>query len=290
MSDFNITLFEACELLNRSKKSISRYIRRGLLHPEKVKSQQGTLEYRFTKADIEAFKVLDALETDEPRPDGTEWTGQTGHKEQTRQTRQDTLKREKPLNKEDLDQRRQDTPPDQTGHNPEETGHFRDQTGHDNEVISLLKETTGLLKDQLKVKDEQIKDLGGKIDQLIERDRETNIILKGLQDKVYMLGQGKAEPIDTEADEPADTSLQDLADNQEEITETDKQLDNSSDELDKQGDNKPEDTPEAVLEPLETAQEALEETGQDEPIKTADKRQDEQEPVIKGGIFSRLFK
>jgi hypothetical protein len=55
MSDFNITLFEACELLNRSKKSISRYIRRGLLHPEKVKSQQGTLEYRFSKADIEAL-------------------------------------------------------------------------------------------------------------------------------------------------------------------------------------------------------------------------------------------
>jgi hypothetical protein len=27
MSDYNITLFEACELLNRSKKSISRYIR-----------------------------------------------------------------------------------------------------------------------------------------------------------------------------------------------------------------------------------------------------------------------
>ena len=61
MSDFNITLFEACELLNRSKKSISRYIRRGLLHPEKVKSQQGTLEYRFTKADIEAFKDEEEL-------------------------------------------------------------------------------------------------------------------------------------------------------------------------------------------------------------------------------------
>jgi len=65
MSDFNITLFEACELLNRSKKSISRYIRRGLLHPEKVKSQQGTLEYRFSKADIEAFKAQEAERADE---------------------------------------------------------------------------------------------------------------------------------------------------------------------------------------------------------------------------------
>ena len=57
MSDYNLTLFEACELLNRSKKSISRYIRRGLLHPQQIKSQQGTLEYRFSKADLEAFKL-----------------------------------------------------------------------------------------------------------------------------------------------------------------------------------------------------------------------------------------
>ena len=59
MSDYNLTLFEACELLNRSKKSISRYIRRGLLHPQRVKSQQGTLEYRFSKEDLEAFKLKD---------------------------------------------------------------------------------------------------------------------------------------------------------------------------------------------------------------------------------------
>ncbi len=57
MSDYNITLLEACKLLNRSKKSISRYIRRGLLQPEEVKSQRGTLEYRFSKKDIEAFKA-----------------------------------------------------------------------------------------------------------------------------------------------------------------------------------------------------------------------------------------
>lgn len=57
ISDYNLTLFEACELLNRSKKSISRYIRRGLLHPQEIKSQQGTLEYRFSKADLEAFKL-----------------------------------------------------------------------------------------------------------------------------------------------------------------------------------------------------------------------------------------
>jgi len=176
MSDFNITLFETCELLNRSKKSISRYIRRGLLHPEKVKSQQGTLEYRFTKADIEAFKALEALNADETRQDET---GQSG------QTRQDTLKTENIKNKEVLEETRQDTP---------------DKTGQDNEVMTLLKETAGLLKDQLKVKDEQIKDLGGKIDQLIERDRETNILIGQLQSKVLMLEKPR-EPINGDAEE-----------------------------------------------------------------------------------------
>jgi len=181
MSDFNITLFETCELLNRSKKSISRYIRRGLLHPERVKSQQGTLEYRFSKADIEAFKTQEALKAEEARADRTERTDQTGHKtEQTGQGKEASFSE----NEAKTDQRRQDI-------NPEETGHLPDQTGQDGEVITLLKETTGLLKEQLIKKDEQIKDLGGKIDELIQRDRETNIILKGLQDKILMLEQPK---------------------------------------------------------------------------------------------------
>ena len=155
------------------------------MHPEKVKSQQGTLEYRFSKADIEAFKAQEALNAEQTRQDRTEETGQTG---QGGQTRQDTLKRENGLNKDDLSQRRQDT--------PEQTGHGR----QDSEVITLLKETTGLLKEQLVKKDEQIKDLGGKIDQLIERDRETNILIGQLQSKVLMLEKPR-EPINADADE-----------------------------------------------------------------------------------------
>jgi hypothetical protein len=190
MSDFNITLFEACELLNRSKKSISRYIRRGLLHPERVKSQQGTLEYRFTKADIEAFKALEAQNADETRQDETGQPEQTG---QSGQARQDTLKTENIKNKEVLEETRQDT--------PEQTRQDKTrETGQDSEVITLLKETTGLLKEQLTKKDEQIKDLGGKIDQLIERDRETNILIGQLQSKVLMLEKPR-EPINGEPEE-----------------------------------------------------------------------------------------
>lgn len=228
MSEYNITLFEACELLNRSKKSISRYIRRGLLHPEKVKSQQGTLEYRFSKADIEAFKAQEAQRADETGQDGTQ---ETGH-----------IKATFIANKEVLEETRQDTP-EQT--RPDRTR----ETGQDNEVLTLLKETTGFLKEQLVKKDEQIKDLGGKIDQLIERDRETNIILKGLQDKVFMIEGGKNEPINSETDEPADTFVQDLA---------------NKPDPDLQDLAKPEQTGQ---EPDQTGQDKAGETGQDKPAK-----------------------
>jgi len=155
MSDFNITLFEACKLLNKSKKSISRYIKHGLLHPERVKSQQGTLEYRFNKADIEAFKAQEL---------NAEETGQ----DKTQETRRDR--------------------PDKT-----------QETGQGNDIIMLLKETTGALKEQLIKKDDQINALGGTINQLIERDRETNILLGQLQSKVLMLEL--KEPINDDAEE-----------------------------------------------------------------------------------------
>ena len=155
------------------------------MHPEKVKSQQGTLEYRFSKADIEAFKAQEALNAEQTRQDTadrTEETRQTGH-----------IKTGFIENKEVLSETRQDT--------PEQTGHERqDKTGQESEVITLLKETTGLLRDQLKTKDEQISSLGGKIDQLIERDRETNILIGQLQSKVLMLEKPK-EPIISEAEE-----------------------------------------------------------------------------------------
>ncbi len=77
MSDFNITLFEACETLNRSKKSISRYIRQGKLSPQRVKSQQGTLEYRFNKADLEAFRAGETRQETQDTPDKTSQSGQT---------------------------------------------------------------------------------------------------------------------------------------------------------------------------------------------------------------------
>ena len=67
MREYDITLYEACEYLNRSKKTISRLIRKGKLHPKRAKSQQGTLEYRFSRADLNKYKATLGAE-DTPGP------------------------------------------------------------------------------------------------------------------------------------------------------------------------------------------------------------------------------
>ena len=177
MSDYNLTLFETCELLNRSKKSISRYIRRDLLHPQQIKSQQGTLEYRFSRADLEAFKLQETQDkTRQETGDTPDETSQSGQTEAT------------PIKEDKTKEIIEETRPDKAEQTSQDTPQ---ETGQNSEIINLLKETTGLLKEQLVKKDEQIKDLGGKIDQLIERDRETNILIGQLQSKVLMLGQPK---------------------------------------------------------------------------------------------------
>jgi hypothetical protein len=39
----DLTFFEACKLIKKSKRTVSRYIKTGLLNPEKVKSQKGMI-------------------------------------------------------------------------------------------------------------------------------------------------------------------------------------------------------------------------------------------------------
>ena len=59
------------------------------------------------------------------------------------------------------------------------------------EIINILKGELYKKDHQMKTKDWQIGSLGKKIDNLIERDRETNILIKGLQDKVFMIEEAK---------------------------------------------------------------------------------------------------
>lgn len=55
MSD--LTLKEVCEILGKSRRTLSRYISNGLLNPTKVKSDRGTLEYRFEQKKAEKIKI-----------------------------------------------------------------------------------------------------------------------------------------------------------------------------------------------------------------------------------------
>ncbi|MBI2642441.1 MAG: hypothetical protein HYW97_01180, partial [Candidatus Wildermuthbacteria bacterium] len=59
------------------------------------------------------------------------------------------------------------------------------------ELLKAKDEMIQTLQGVVETKDNQIVDLSKKIDQLIERDRETNFLLKGLQDRIFLLEKGK---------------------------------------------------------------------------------------------------
>ena len=130
MEDYDLTFYEACEFLSRSRKSITRYVLHGMLHPKRIKSQRGTLEYRFSKKELTEFK----------------------------------------------DKMRHDTPEDEVDHE------------YKTEIMEVPKQQNDetfvdFLKEQIKVKDSQIAEL-------LERQRETNILMQGLHDTILRLERG----------------------------------------------------------------------------------------------------
>ena len=122
----DITFIEACKLLKKSKRTLTRYIKNGLLNPDKIKTEKGILKYRFSQSEVENLKKRGRGQA----------TGQN-------------IKTDRNIN----------------------------------DTLVLLKS----LNRQLRVKDDQIKSLSNKIDELIERQRETNILTGQLQNKVFLL-------------------------------------------------------------------------------------------------------
>ena len=51
---------ETCNILGKSKRTVSRYIKKGLLRPEKVRGQKG-IEYRFNRTEVESLKNPDTI-------------------------------------------------------------------------------------------------------------------------------------------------------------------------------------------------------------------------------------
>ncbi len=234
-NDFTLTLFEVCEMLNKSTRTITRYIQRNILHPRHSRSRKGTLEYRFSYAEVErvreanranqsylygrpvyrttynaSFADYNALaqppaapflapgmsypampnyayqdppvQYPQSMPQGAP-QGRINSTQDFNAPRQDLP----PLKKQDAPQKniqKEDLPPAEKKEMPGRASE---------EIISLLKETTEMLRGQLKIKDDQIKNLDDKIGQMIERNRETNILLKGLQDKIMLLEKPKAK-------------------------------------------------------------------------------------------------
>ena len=55
-NEFNLKLPDVCKILGRSRRTVSRHIQNRNLHPQRIKSRQGTLEYRFSMNDLDQFK------------------------------------------------------------------------------------------------------------------------------------------------------------------------------------------------------------------------------------------
>jgi len=51
----NLNLKEFCGIVDKSIKTISRKISQGKIHPQIIKSKQGTREYRFNEDNVKAF-------------------------------------------------------------------------------------------------------------------------------------------------------------------------------------------------------------------------------------------
>jgi len=125
-TDYNISFSESCKILKKSKRTVSRYIKKKLLHPDKIKTEKGT-EYRFSLAELENLKK-----------------------------------------------------PDTTG---QMTGQNKEIEKNDDDTLALIKDKNSRIKSlekQLKVKDKQIANFQ-------DRQREANILMGQLQNKVLML-------------------------------------------------------------------------------------------------------
>ena len=143
----DITFIEACKILGKSERTLSRYIKKKLLNPNKIKTEKG-IEYRFDRSEVESLKKPEAI----------------GH-----MTRQN----QKPIKKEE-------------------------------DTLALIKDKNSRIKfleKQLKVKDKQIANFQ-------DRQRETNILMGQLQNKVLMLEDKSKGKQSDKNYRPGDTTSQ----------------------------------------------------------------------------------
>jgi len=230
--DYLMTLHEVCEALGKSSRTITRYVRQQILRPREVKSRQGTLEYRFSRREVNALRdnqksrypyLFDENDQPNPLPNYTQAQANfasygvspavspaqpflvpgvafpMSQPQYPQSPPQNFYPQAFPQGPEidfepDFDFVKKGKQKQKTKDKDDIDRDREPQIHANDEIVSLLKETTEMLRGQLKAKDDQIKNLDDKIGQLIERNRETNILLKGLQDKIMLLEQPKPKP------------------------------------------------------------------------------------------------
>jgi Helix-turn-helix domain len=186
--DYNLTMFEACEKLGKSKKTLSRYVRRKLIRPILVKSIKGTPEYRFSEAELQAFKdgqprqeiPFDSIMARQEGQIANTFETINESAETRQETKPETGRQDK-INIKDNAQELKEKIEETRQESKAETGKM-EQTRQD-ETTNLIAETIKALTEQLRKKDNQLEAKDKQIDSLLERNREMNLLLKFLQDK-----------------------------------------------------------------------------------------------------------
>lgn len=192
MGDYTLTLEEVSKRLNKSKKTISRYIKNGLLHPEETLSEKNTLVYKFSEADLELFKSGQGRQDKKPRED------KTGHKQKTSR-----------VNKLNRGQTRQDN---------EETRGDNDRTAKlEDRILRELDKKQA----QLEEKDRQIAKSQKTIDELTATVRQNSETLKIYSVKLLALTEGKTGQIIEDIQEVVGTKEEETDQTPEIVIEVD---------------------------------------------------------------------
>lgn len=185
MGDYTLTLEEVSKRLNKSKKTISRYIKNGLLHPEETLSEKNTLVYKFSEADLELFKSGQGRQDKKPREE------RTGHKQKTSR-----------VNKLNRGQARQD----------------RGDTRGDNDRTDKLIE---MLDRELAEKNAHITEMQKTLNELTATVKQNSETLKIYSVKLLALTEGKTGQIIEDIQEVVETKEEETDQTPEAVTEVD---------------------------------------------------------------------
>ena len=192
--------------ISKSKDSIQRYCREGTLTCVKL----GMLRrYYATEASVDA--LIETLQNDAPSSDGMQHHEHTDRLMQVRDDGDDgAIQLHAPASMENPTQNNElhaaaltDIQPDTAASigtqvlEVSESGKDAGDGRADVRNVGDNRQILDFLKEQIRVKDEQIKVKDEQIAAMLERDRETNILIRGLQDRIGdafgLLVSGKRE-------------------------------------------------------------------------------------------------